>query len=84
MVKSVTYHTKVPRDKAVNNTPKVDKTSPSRRIGFTAVQLVSSPPEKQNKVERYYPNELSNFRVIKMNAANSVRTRQHADCQKEQ
>ena len=55
MVKSVMNHTKVPSERAVNNTPSVDSTIPSLRMGFTDFQLVSKPPENRMKLSDTIP-----------------------------
>src|SRR5690606_756385 len=55
MVKSVTNQTKVPSERAVNKTPKVDKAMPSFKIGFTEVQFVSNPPENNMKLSETMP-----------------------------
>ena len=55
ILKSVIYHTNVPRVTAVSITPKVDKTSPSFKIGFTEFQLVSRPPENNIKFSETIP-----------------------------
>ena len=55
IVKSVTAQTKAPNENAVNKTPTVESTKPSFRIGFTAVQLVSKPPENKIKLRDTIP-----------------------------
>ena len=55
MVKSVINQTKVPKDRAVNKTPKVERTKPSFIMGLTASQLVSRPPENNMKFRDTIP-----------------------------
>ena len=55
MLKSVMSHTKVPRDRAVNRTPRVEREIPCQRTGFTDFQLVSSPPENRMKFSETIP-----------------------------
>ena len=55
MLKSVMSQTKVPSDKAVNNTPKVEREIPCHNTGFTDFQLVSSPPENRIKFRDTIP-----------------------------
>src|SRR5690606_21226415 len=55
MVKSVISQTKVPKESAVNTTPKVESDTPFHKIGFTDFQLVSSPPEKRIKFNETIP-----------------------------
>src|SRR5690606_36823511 len=55
MVKSVMSHTKVPRERAVNKTPMVDRGIPCHRMGSLDFHLVSNPPENRRKFRETIP-----------------------------
>ena len=73
-----------PTSAAVISTPIVESEIAGQSAGRTCGQCVSNPPAKRIKRQRQRTDKLRHPRIVEVDAAGTIRPRQHADQQKQQ